>query len=148
MSAYLDINRSILAYCNGVITRHGLEGFQTFDFDAHAVEQELPKEDLIGISEYTIKNLTDHYLVTCMILICTRSDDSNLHRLRPAVDALFQELKPGASGELFSILDENGLRRGYLTVMDDVEATAPGSTKTRPVSGIMLQFAAGYRDLP
>ena len=147
-NAYEDIKRSLLSYCNNFLPRNSIEDFEVFDFDTHAVEQKLPDKDTIGISEYSITNNTDMYIITCMIVVCTKSDDTGLQRLDQAIGRLFNELTPGNTGELFSILDENGIRRGYLTVMDEVFVGSVAKTETRPLKAIAVSFGAGYSSLP
>lgn len=147
-NAYQDINRSLLAYCNNFLIRHDIKDVDIFDFDAHAVEQELPDQDLIGIGEYSIENQTDKYHVTCMFIVCTKADDTQLKRLRNLVGSLFAELRPQNSGEPFKIVDEAGLKRGYMTVMDNVLVGPVGSNKTRPVQAIAVAFGVGYASLP
>lgn len=148
MAEYSDFKRSILAYVNSMLRRNAINGFQVFDFDTHAVTKELPQSDLVGIGEYSTTNMKDMHHITCMIMVCTMSDDAELGRLTPVIDALYHELKPGASGEMLPVLDAQGLKRGYLTVMDDVMVTAVGATKTRPIQALALSFGAGYLKLP
>lgn len=148
MAEYSDFKRSILSYLNNMLSRKAINNFQVFDFDAHAVTKELPESDLVGIGEYSLTNSTDMHHITCMIMVCTMSDDTGLDRLSPVVDALYNELKPGTSGEILPVLDKNGIKRGYLTVMDDVMVTAVGATKTRPIQALALSFGAGYLKLP
>ena len=146
---YLDINRSLAAYCKNFLTRNGITGFQVFDFDAHATINELPADKhLIGISDYSIENQKDMYMVTCVIAVCTLSTDKNLDVLRGCIDKLYTELKPGASGETMTVVDSSGLKRGYLTVGGDVMALPIGRTETRPFQGIAISFGAGYLELP
>lgn len=146
---YFDIHTSILAYCKGFLQRTAFAAdFQVFDFDAHAVIQELPNKHLIGISDYSIENQKDMYMVTCVIAVCTMSTDNDLDVLYQVMDGLFSELKPGATGERFPVLDGNGVKRGYLTVTGDVMAMPVGRTDTRPFQGIAISFGAGYLDLP
>lgn len=150
MNPYLDIHRSILAYCNQFLIRNSYSpsAFEVFDYDAHAVVQELPAKHLIGISDYSIENQTDMYMVTCVLAVCTMSNDQNLTMLYDVMGKLFSELRPGASGERFAILDETGLKRGYLTVGENVMAMPVGRTDTRPFQGIAISFGAGYLALP
>lgn len=147
-NAYEDVQRSLLAYCNGFLDRNGVEDFEVFDFDAHSVEQELPDSDLIGIGEYSIENMTDHYNVTCMVIVCTKADDTGLRRLRATMGKLFSELKPRNSGNPFKVVDTSGVTRGYLAVMDNVLVGPIGNTKTRPVQAMSVSFAVGYSELP
>ena len=147
-NAYEDIYRSILSYCNNFLERNSLEGFEVYEFDCHAVEQSLPDSDLIGLSDYSISNQTDQYIVTCMIIVCTKSDDANLARLRPAIGRLFKELTPGDTGDRFSVIDQQGIRRGYMTVMDDVMVGPIARTQTRPLQAIAVSFGVGYTNLP
>lgn len=146
---YADINRSLAAYCNKFLTRNSLTGFEVFDFDAHTTINELPGDKhLIGISDYSIENQKDMYLITCVIAVCTLSTDKNITVLRDCIDKLFTELKPGATGENLAIVDSNGIKRGYLTVGGDVLALPIGRTETRPFQGIAITFGAGYLELP
>lgn len=147
-NAYSDIHRSLLAYCKNFLTRNSVSGFQVYDFEAHAATMELPGVDLIGLAEYSIENQKDMYEITCLIAVCTKSDDANLTRLRPVVGKLFAELTPGATGAKFEVLDAAGLRRGYMTVMDNVMVMPVGDTKTRPFQTIAVRFGVGYVSLP
>lgn len=147
--AYTDIQRSILAYCNQFLTRNSVSGFDVYDFEAHAGTTDLPAKDLIGLAEYSIENLGgDMFDITCMIAVCTKSDDAGLERLRPVIGKLFKELKPGATGEKFPIVDDAGLKRGYLTVGEGVMVMPVGDTKTRPFQTIAVRFGAGYLNPP
>lgn len=149
INPYQDIHTSILAYCKGFLTRNSITGFQVFDFDAHAVTQELPVDKhLIGLADYSIENQTDMYAVTCVIAVCTLSTDNDLKVLYDTMGKLFAELRPGASGERFAILDSTGLKRGYMTIHDNVMAMPVGRTDTRPFQGIAISFGAGYLELP
>ena len=146
---YLDINRSIAAYLKNFLTRKSINGFQVFDFDAHATINELPSDaHLIGVSDYSIENQKDMYMVTCVLAVCTLSTDKNLTVLRDTIDKLFSELKPGMKSENLIIVDSTGLKRGYLTVGEDVMALPIGRTETRPFQGLAITFGAGYLDLP
>lgn len=148
INPYIDIHRSILAYCKSFLTRNGITGFEVFDYDAHAVTQELPDKHLIGLSDYSIENQTDMYEVTCIIAVCTKSNDANLKILYETIDKLFSELRPGSTGERFQIVDNSGIKRGYLTVQDNVLVMPVGRTDTRPFQGIAISFGAGYLELP
>lgn len=148
INPYKDVHRSILAYLNQFLSRHSITGFDVFDFDAHAVIQELPQTHVIGLSDYSIENQTDMYMVTCVIAACTMSDDTDLAILYDVMDKLFAELRPGQSGERFAVVDATGLKRGYMTVGDNVMAMPVGRTDTRPFQGIAVTFGVGYLDLP
>lgn len=146
---YADMNRSLAAYLKNFLTRKNITGFQVFDFDAHATVNELPGDKhLIGISDYSIENQKDMYMITCVIAVCTLSTDKNLSVLRDTIDKLFSELRPGAKSENLIVVDESGLKRGYLTVGEDVMVLPIGRTETRPFQGIAITFGAGYLDLP
>jgi hypothetical protein len=147
-NAYEDVNRSILAYLNGFLSRNSIQDFQVFDFDSHASLQQLPEKDLIGMGDYSIENKKDQYMVTCTIIVCTQADDAYLERLRPVVGKLFNELTPGATGARFPVVDPSGVTRGFLTVADDTMVLPVGNTKTRPLQAIAVSFAVGYQQLP
>lgn len=147
INPYQDIHTSILAYCKGFLTRHSLTGFEVFDFDAHAMIKEMPNKHLIGISDYSIENQTDMYVVTCVLAVCTYND-TNLKILYDTMGKMFAELRPGATGERFAVVDANGIKRGYMTVMDNVMAMPVGRTDTRPFQGIAISFGVGYLELP
>ena len=90
---YLDINRSLAAYCKNFLIRNNIQNFEVFDFDAHATINELPADkNLIGISDYRIENQKDMYVVTCVIAVCTLSTDKNISILRDTIDKLYEEL--------------------------------------------------------
>ena len=144
-NAYLDCYTSLLAYCKQFIAQNNINGFQVFDFEAHAATQELPASGLIGITDYSIQNSTDMYDITVMFMICTLSTDSNLKILRDLVSRFFAELTPGSQ---FPLMDKDGETRGYFTIKDDVMVTSVGSTKTRPIQGIAVSLGAGYLQPP
>lgn len=139
---YSDFLRSLQAYCNDFLTRKAITGFEVFDFEAHAVENELPNFDLIGINDYMVENQKDMYEVSCVLTICTKADDQNLNRLRGAISAMFAELKPGKTD--IPIKSKTGLTLGNFVVHDPVTVIPVGKTKTRPIQGIAVSFGAGY----
>ena len=143
IDVYGDVHRSILNYCSSFLDRNVIQNFQIFDFDAHATIQELPNSDLLGVSDYAIENQQDIYVVTCMFVVCTKSDDAYLKRLRPVVAKLFSELRPSEEN-LFKLIDENGLKQGTIKIMSDVAALPIGNTKNRPVQAIAVSFSVGY----
>lgn len=145
---YIDINTSLLAYCKNAITRQGLSGFEVFDFDTHASIQALPDADLIGICDYSITNQGDDFMVTCMIMVCTKADDTYLKRLRPVIDGLFSELTPGRDNSNLKVVDPSGITRGFMKVMKDVMVTPVGASETRPIQGIAVSLSVGYAQLP
>ena len=147
-TVYIDMHRSLLSYCDKFLGRNGITGFQVFDWDSHNTIEVLPDSHLIGISDYAITNEGKKYRIECMLAICTMTDDKDLKILRSVMAKLFNELQPGTTGELLPVLDVNGVKRGYLTVGEQVGATSIGSTDTRPLIGLMVSFGAGYIDLP
>lgn len=139
---YKVLKTSTLAYCKGFLTRNtSITNTDVFDFDSHASLQELPEKDLIGISEFSVENSGDTYYVNCIVTICTKSDDSNILRLTNIMDKMFSEIRPGATGDKFKVVDSAGTRLGNFTVKSPVEATPVMKSKTRPIQGIMVSLA-------
>lgn len=150
---YNDIQRSLLAYCNNFLQRNNLDtddgaNWDVFDFDVPTVNHEMPANNVIGIADYSIENTGDKYHVTCMVMVCTLSTDTKLENLRSAIGGLFAELRPGATGETLTVVDESGTKRGYFTVMDEVMVSPVATTKTRPIQGIAISLGVGYLALP
>lgn len=143
---YIDHKTSLLSYCKNFLSRNTITGFDVFDFDAHAATNELPDKDLIGISDYGIVNNKDMYIVHCAIVVCTKSDDSNLTRLTNVINKLFNELRPGETGDRFALITSSGTPKGFMTVMDPVEALPVGQTRTRPIQAMAVSFGSGYYD--
>jgi hypothetical protein len=142
---YNDVHRSLLAYCNRLLTREGITGFQVFDFDAHAVEEKLPDSNLIGITNYSITNGTDQYDVICMIAVATLTTDNDLEIVRSTIGKLFNDLRPGHPNGKLEVIDSAGGIIGQLVVKDDVMATPVAKTDTRPFAGINVNFGLGYQ---
>lgn len=149
MSVYSDVKRSLFAYCNQFLTRHGLtDQFETFDFDSHTSQQELPNKHLIGIMEYSIQKDNGLYSATCMIMVCTLATDAGNVVLEGVIDKLFNELGNGPGFYDVTIVDSGGVNRGLLSVMDDIVAFPAAETRTRPLQGIATSWGVGYATRP
>lgn len=151
MDVYNNVSSSLIKYCNGFITRHSLTSTcEPFDFDAHAVEGEMPEKDLIGIGEYTIENVDQHYMITALVCVCTMADDANLKRLRKITGLLFSELKPGDTS--IKVVDIGGSPVGQyignLVIMDNVKALQIARSNTRPIQMIAVQFGSSFLTPP
>lgn len=142
---FMDVRASLLKYCKDVRARYpnALPNFDVFDFDSHASVNDMPENDVIGISEYSIANADNHYYVTCMIVICTKADDAQLGRLNPAMSALFSELKPGFSG-ITVVNAQSGNEIGVLKVMENVTALPVARADNRPIQMIAVEMGSSF----
>jgi len=144
-NTFIDIKSSLLKYCKDVIARYPsiMPGWTVFDFDSHASVNEMPNTDVLGIMEYSVSNHDNHYYVTCMITVCTKSDDAQLKRLHPAMNALFGELKPGWGG--IQVVNSNtGDAVGNLKVMENVTALPVGRADNRPIQMIAVELGSSF----
>lgn len=142
---YINIQTSLLTYCNNFLSRNNVDDFEVFDFENHAVTNELPDSNLIGLFEYAIENQTDLYEITCVIAVCTLADDSALEILRSVIDKLFKELKPGSQLPIVNIdSSPAGQEIGKMVVMDNVKVFPVSKTKVRPIQGIGIRLGASY----
>lgn len=146
-SVYEDIHRSLLAFCNDFITANptAMTGFQVFDFDTHAVEQELPESNLIGIIDYGFDDVQDLYEVSCGLMVCTFADDQNLTVLRKAMGLLSNKIKVG---EQIPIKNAAGATLGSMTFKTPISFLPVGKSKNRPIQAIGLNLGAGYVSRP
>jgi len=143
MGAYFDIQQSLLKYCNDFISKNNLTDFQVFDFDSHGSINNLPDFHLLGIGEFEIENDSNKYYTTCSITVCTKADDATLIKLRPVIDQLFTELKPGCT-DIKVVNGNTGKLVGNMVVMDNVAVLPVARTETRPLQMIAIRLASSF----
>lgn len=140
---YLSVKASLLKICKGVSDHFLLDSppsivLQVFDFDSHAVEAELPLEDLMGVGEYQIQNDGGVHSGSCTFAICTMTDDTDLSRLSQVIDYFYDLMKDQKN---FPIVDPStGTELGKLAIMSPISALPVGSTRTRPFQQVMVNF--------
>lgn len=148
MDVYNNIAASIKKHCKGFIDNDAdFLGFQTYDFDAFATENDMPSAPLIGIAEYSLENLDRQYIVTCMICICTTAEDTALKLIRKLTGKLMTDLQVGA-GHIRIVNATTGVDLGNLVIMDNVKALPVARTDTRPVQMIAISFGAAFLTPP
>lgn len=124
-----NISASLLNFCKRFGENVELQGItpqslSPWDFDTVQDENELPTEDLIGISNLSI-TADEHILeVECLIGITTY-DDTNGMRLKKLMGYLFEGLKPTS---VLPYLDaETGVRSNLMSILN--------GTRLMPVTG-------------
>lgn len=140
MGIYNNCRASLLKYCKDFISKNSLTGYQVFDFDTHASLHDLPDTNLIGIAELSLDNAGHTYNAYCMIGIATKANDTYLEELLPAIDKMYDELRPDYILSIIDAADEN-VQRGNLKVIDSVELMPVARTNSRPVQFIAVPFA-------
>lgn len=137
-----DIGASLFAMCKQFMVDQGLdtEDWEVFDFDAHTVQQGFPDKHLVGIAEYSLTEQQGMYEGHCMVIICTKQDDSQLKILKPLVSKMFNRLKVTSSIPIYEEATGNTL--GNLKTMDGTEASAIARTSGRPLQAVNIRFGA------
>lgn len=144
MSVYENVFASLLKYCGDFIEKKNIDNCENFDFDSHGSINQLPDSDLIGIAEYSLVEAQGLYYATCAIVVCTRSDDSQLKRMRKIVDAFSGELKVGFEG-IKLVSSEDAKLIGHGKVMDEIEFMPPAKqADSRPVLLINLEVGCTF----
>lgn len=133
-----DVRSSLLKMCKDFITQNSLTGYEVFDFDAHAGVNDLPNNHLIGIAEYSLGEMSDTYEGECMVIICTKQDDTNLKELYPNTSKMFARLKAGRTIPV--VQSDDGVVIGNLKVHSGTEAMSVARTKARPLQAINISF--------
>lgn len=137
---YYDlILKSLLIFCNDFITKNNLEDFTTFDFDAHASLEELPNDNLIGIAEFELEERQELYYGSCSLLLSTLQTDYNIQLLRPTLSKLFHDLRTNMRIPIYN--DTLTEEIGNIIIMEGTQAMPVSRTKTRPLSGVNINFA-------
>lgn len=138
-----DVEASLLAYCKKLISVPGnnLSSFKPFNFDTHATINEIPDGDFMGIAELDITNDNETYTVSCQFVVCTTTEDTNLEKLRNAVGIIFNKLRPG-SVDVKIVRANDGFHVGTMSVMSPVRMLPVGSTKSRPIQTVAVQFGS------
>lgn len=115
MASYLNIQASVLRLCSDsaliLKTLVGSE-FKPLNLDAYSNEDALPKTDLIGVEQLSVRSSTDGGpldSLSASITIGTVNDTNNM-RLSQAVDYIYESLLPTKGFRLYDA--EQGIRLG------------------------------------
>ena len=130
MAEYQNFHSSLLRFCKVFADDRNSFGckLEVVNFDAYATIEDLPKTDLIGISNYQLTVEDEGHEVEVMIGISTLEDTNNF-RLADFADKLLQKLMPES---ILPVVEaDTGCQIGIMTVA--------GGTKVMPVSGSSLR---------
>jgi len=144
---YTDGKFSIFAMCNQFDAELADIELTMFDFDAHATLHQLPHSYLLGPAEYAVDRFIDEYIITCMIGVCTDSDDTQLADMDKITNHIFKRLRPG---NMFPLYDaENRIQHGKLKVLEDVMvAPIARNNEGRPFIGIGVRLSVAVVPQP
>lgn len=143
----LNIESSLLKFCNDVIAKHQLESFQNFNFDAHSSINTLPEKDLLGIAELASTNFGELHSISVKFIVCTNNSDTNLSRLRNLISILYGTLQPG-NHDVKLVDNNNGRCKGNFVVEEGVYVMPVGRTKGRPLQAMVVQLGLSQRQPP
>lgn len=138
---------SIFKICNDYVISLNDNTVQVFDFDANIAVTTWPKDkNLVGAADMTIQNTGEMYLISCSLTVSTMANDSNLKKLKSLTGGLFDRLRVGhVAGR---IVNDSGTEIGSLKIMQDITVLPAGTTSTRPLREIAVQFAVTYLSAP
>lgn len=137
---HFNVQASLQKMCYDFIVENSLvtEDWESFDFDAHTVENDLPNKGLVGVGEFSLTEEDDMFYGDCMIMISTPQDDSNLKKLKPLTSKMFFKLRGGNTIQLVD--GDNGIVGGVIKFMSGTQAMPIARTKSRPLQIFNLRF--------
>lgn len=144
---YLDVRGSLLALCRTLVDQEGYsDQIKIFDFDAHAANNELPSNDLIGIGEYTLSNDQELLSGSVSIVMMTSSTDKQIIELSRWASKIFDFFQPMQRFDV--VTREGGVKCGTLIITPPVQALPVASTETRPMVEFLVPFAVVSPETP
>lgn len=134
---YLDVQKSLLAFCKNFAEDNPSFNFMIEDFDAHADINEFEKANYIGIMEYEFEDSGGPIEVDTMIGVMMLHDDK-IRNLRELIGQLAMRLRPGSSVPVVN--GSTGDALGRLKVSDMRVLPISREAKNRPVQFIGVHF--------
>lgn len=142
---YLDVQKSLLAFCKQFAAENPDYDFLIEDFDAHADINEFEKENYIGIMEYEFEDNGGTIEVDTMIGVMMLHDDK-IRNLRELIGKLAMKLCPSAPVPVVN--GSTGAPLGRLTVSAMRVLPISREAKNRPVQFIGVHFLSDLSTTP
>ena len=130
MAEYTNFHSSLLRFCKLFADDRNSFGdnLAVVNFDAHSEIEDLPKQDVIGVSNYQLTVEEEGHEIEAMIGVSTVEDTNNF-RLADQVDRLLQQLMPES---IIPVVEPGtAIQVGIMTIA--------AGTKAMPVSGSALR---------
>lgn len=147
---YLNMHSSLLRFCKTMagefVANNITDKCSVFDFESHASIEDLPSEDMVGLSHFSLD--IDDPLITgdVMITVAVGSDDKNLQRLRPMIDHLYETFKKEKHVELVD--SDTGACYGYMRLKDKMYISPVEKNTIRPVAGLGFEVVTDFLTPP
>ena len=143
---YLNVRASLLRFCTQFIQDNFPNQFSTVDFDAHTSLNDLPDNNVIGISEFVFKEDTEMYEGAVNFMVMTTADDKNLQNLLPAIGKLFNVTL--TTKEIEVVDREDATVLGNLIVKGGTTVSPVARNEARPLQGVFVSFGASFLTPP
>ncbi len=134
---YLDVQKSLLAFCKRFSEENPIFDFLIEDFDSHATIEEYEKRNYIGIMEYEFEDSGGTIEVDSMIGVMMLHDDK-IQNLRELMGKMAMKLCPGSSVPVLN--GTTGTPVGNLKVGAMRVLPISREAKNRPVQFIGVHF--------
>lgn len=136
---FRDVQASLFYFLKQLVAEHNgeLPSFQTYKFDAHAQENELPLQDLIGVSDLSLTDEGGLLTITTQFVICT-INDVGLMRLDKMTDYVYEKVAPDNTLDLIRHTD--GVKIGNLKTVPGVTIFPVARADNRPIKGIGVEL--------
>lgn len=144
MAEYANFHSSLLRFCKVFADDRNTFGceIEVVNFDAYASIEDLPRKDLIGVSNYQLTVEDEAHEIEAMIGISTIEDTNNF-RLADFADKLLQKLMPET---IIPVVEaDTGIQTGIMTVTGGTKVMAVTGSSLRP--GIFIHIRALSRRL-
>ena len=144
MAEYANFHSSLLRFCKAFADDQNSfgENLEVINFDAIAEIEDLPKKDLIGISNYQLTVDEEAHEIEAMVGISTIEDANNFRRAT-FVDKLLKKLSP--ESRIIVVEADTGVPLGHMTITAGTKVMAVSGSSLR--SGIFIHFRALSRRL-
>lgn len=117
---------------------------QYYEWDGHAQTKELPRQDLVGLVNFSCKDVGQFHDIDFSIAIMT-VDDPSLGRLTDYVDAYYRRLQGQAR---YDVYKPDGTLAGYdVLIFEGTDASPMGRVDTRPTAEISVSGRVGRAGL-
>lgn len=135
---YLDLQRSLLRFCNDFKDNFGNIIPEFVNFDAAWDESELPNGPVIGTMGLTFE-IDDQLVEGSFQIGFSTLNDTNLFLLSESIDRIVKRLLPTSKLKIYDAT--TGVEKGYMVIRNGTRVMPPAGSKTRPVQFVLVQFA-------
>lgn len=112
------------------------------DMDAHAELDTLPKQDFMGLANYSLA--IDEQMVTVSVsYVCATWGDVDLMRLMDMMDTLTEALRPTRTIDLWMQNPGLGVQPSFMVVANDVLVEPTDKTDQRALQFVTVRLLSG-----